>query len=153
MTPQEMVNGGAFAAAMLLLGMLGRGAWNLIARRDTREAAALDRKDKLADHASGLALELLKMTKAEASSLRQEVAELREERDTYAALDRRVQHFEEALFHIEQLLDGTGGREAAEHNARLFMAKMVALRQVKGLKANEAQVARAAQKRLEGDGK
>lgn len=150
MTPQDIVNGGAAVTALGVLTLLGRAAWMMLSRRDTREAAAQDRKDKLADHASGLALELLKMTKAEASSLRKEVAELRSERDAYASLDRRVQHFEEALFHIEQLLDGHNGRDAAEHNARLFMAKMVALRQVKGNAANKAQVERAAQKLIGG---
>jgi hypothetical protein len=149
---QEAVNGGAIFMLLTLLGLVGRGLWNMIARRDVKEAAAQDRKDKLADHASGLALELLKMTKAEASSLRQEVSELRDELETKNSLERRIQHFEEALYHIEQLLDGHGGRDAAEHNARLFMAKMVALRQLKGNRANEAQVERASQK-LIGDGK
>jgi predicted RNase H-like nuclease (RuvC/YqgF family) len=150
-TPQEVVNGGAIVMLLTLLGLLGRGAWNMIARRDQREEAAQTRKDKLADHASGLALELLKMTKAEASSLRQEVAELRDELETKNSLERRIQHFEEALFHIEQLLDGAG-REGAEHNARLFMAKMVALRQVKGNAANRTQVERASQKLIEDGG-
>lgn len=152
MTPQDIVNGTAIAGAIGLLGLLGRGVWNMITRRDQREKAAEDRKDKLADHASGMALELLRMTKAEASSLRQEVSSLRDELEGKAHLERRLQHFEEALFHIEQLLAGDAGRDAAEHNARLFMAKMIALRQIKGNQANEVQVARASQKLIEGDG-
>lgn len=153
MTPQELVNGGALVAVGAVLVALGRGVWNLVARRDGMREKEAEREDRLAAHASGLALELLKLTKAEASSLRQEVSELRDELETKSNLERRIQHFEEALFHIEQLLDGPDGRDAAENNARVFMAKMVALRQAKGIAANRAQVERAAQKRIEGDGK
>ncbi len=62
-------------------------------------------------------------------------------------LERRLGYFEEAIFHIQQLLDPEHslGRAASEDNARRFLAKMVLLREVKGIVGNREQADRAAQ--------
>lgn len=137
--------GWADGAALTLIG--GGAAWVLTyvwqwrKHRDDQAALKQEREDKLTEHNSGLAIELIKIANAEAATLRQQVSELRHELGQFQELDRRLMHFEEALFHIEKLLDpAETGREATESNARLFLAKMIALRSARGIANNSAQV-------------
>lgn len=105
------------------------------------------REERLNEHASSLAVELLRIATSEATALKQQIAELTAQVGHVTELERRVGYFEEALVHIKQLLDPEPeiGRAAAEDAARLFLGKMIILREAKGRLANREQVNRAAQ--------
>lgn len=124
--------------------------WRRRVHKESREDAAQHREDKLTEHSQKLAMDLLELTSAELKAARLQINELSFEITQFQQIDRRLSYFEEALLHIEALLnvDQTGDREAAEHNARLFMAKMTTLRQVKGIEANREQRKRAATRQI-----
>lgn len=148
MTPTELAN---YAAA---LGVGGTVTWlgNLLWQRRVHSDEIAEKKqardERLVDHANSLAIELLKIAKSEAASLRQQISDLQRGDDLLA---HRAAHFEEALQHVEALLGiGVhGDREAVEHSARLFLGRMVVHRQITGTVANREQVQRAAQKQIE----
>lgn len=127
-------------------------AWltNLWLQRRKRSAEVAEKKqaraDRLSVHDSGMTLELLKLAHSEIGMLKEQMAQLTAMVGRVPALERRVEYLDEALFHIKQLIDPDGGtgRAEAEDAARLFFAKMIALREVKGIAANREQAARAA---------
>jgi hypothetical protein len=100
-------------------------------------------------HRDRLTIEMLEMARAEVTAARAEVQDLRKELETRERdLDRlrgvewRLSAFDEAIQHVEALLtsDARGGREAAENAARVFLARMEAMKLKMGGDANAAQV-------------
>lgn len=142
---QWLLNSSAFTLAG------GAVAWfvNLVVqRRKHREEIAQKKEDRetlLNQHASGLAVELLKIANSEIGKLKQQLAEFQSQQPGWAALEREVGYLDEALFHVNQLLepDPAIGREAAENEARAFYGRMIRLRQVEAKVRQREQVRRA----------
>jgi hypothetical protein len=112
-------------------------------------------------HRDGLTVQMLEMAREELRTARTEIAELRREMRVHVdeierlrRIELRVAAYEEALVHIEALImaDFDGGREAAEHAARIYLAKMEALKLTLGAEANAEQVERARRLRERRDG-
>lgn len=145
---QWLLNGAVWTAFGSAVGWLTNLLWQRRVHSEEIAEKKQAREEKLVDHANSLAIELLKIAKSEAASLRQQIADLQRGDATLAA---RAQHFEEALQHVEALLNPSpDDREAIEHSARLFLGRMVVHRQIAGTVANREQVKRAEQKLIGG---
>lgn len=112
-------------------------------------------------HRDGLTVQMLEMAREELRTLHTEIAALRKEMRSHIdeierlrRIEIRVAAYEEALVHIEALImaDLTGGREAAEHAAKIYLAKMEALKLTLGEQANAEQVSRARRQIIGKDG-
>lgn len=111
-------------------------------------------------HRDGLTIQMLEMARAELLAARSEInglrAELEQRADELGRLRRiewRLTAYEEAIDHIETLLKAEieGGREAAENAARLFLARMEAMKLKMGDDAQTEQVRRSARKLIDGE--
>lgn len=142
-----LLNGAVWSAVGTAVGWITRLLWQRHVHSEGVAEKKQAREERLVDHANSLAIELLKIAKSEAASLRQQISDLQRGDATLAA---RAQHFEEALQHVEALLNPSGGdREAVEHSARLFLGRMVVFRQIKGTVANLEQAHRATPEQIE----
>lgn len=142
----EWLNGGALAAAGGAVAWIVSTWQNARKSRDDREIAAEHTKLKVGEHGTELMKEVLRVVRADLDAAKLEVAQLRGEIAALQDIEKRLMHFDEALFHIEQLIraEETGDREASENAAKIFLAKMTALREARGIAANREQAARAA---------
>jgi hypothetical protein len=121
----------------------------------SRSAAGLEIKK----HRDRLTIDMLELARAELSAARSEIKDLRVDLDArdgellrLRRIEWRLSAYEEAIEHIEALLiaDQVGSREAAEHAAKGFLARMEAMKQLVGDAANAEQVARAGRRFIEG---
>lgn len=110
--------------------------------RDKREETA----DRLKMHNDELAFELLKSARVEIGAARIEIEELRGEVNTLRALESHFYHFQQALEHLEAILnvEAPEERAMAERNARAFLIRMRRLQTAKGTIRNEIQSADSA---------
>jgi hypothetical protein len=132
----------------------------LQARKQSAEEATAKESTglEIKRHRDGLTVQMLEMARDELRTARAEISALRKEmRSRDGEIERlrrieiRVAAYEEALLHIEALImaEMNGGREAAEHAARIYLAKMEALKLTLGDEANAEQVKRARRKIIE----
>ncbi|PKB19668.1 hypothetical protein B0I00_1908 [Novosphingobium kunmingense] len=140
------LNSGAAVTAGAAIAWLFNAWIEARKTRDDRTSASEQTQLRVGEHGTELMKEVLRVVRADLDAAKLEVAQLRGEMAAFQDIERRLMHFEEALFHIDHLIraEETGDREAAEHAAELFLTKMRALRQLRGDEANREQAARAA---------
>ena len=122
--------------------------WLYLNHRKMQNQHAVDGRKAdldLEQHRDQLTFDLLKAAQSEIKALR-----LDRERFN----DLHIQHFEDALGHIEALLlvENNADRKAAERQARAFLNRMRRLAEVRGVIANEVQRLES-ERNLGGDGK
>lgn len=122
------------ASALVAASMAGRFYLQL---RKIQQAGLTSHQKMALDietHRDGLTFELLETARAEIAALRSEVERRR-------IGEQHIQHFEDALSHIEALLlsENDADRKAAERAARAFLNRMRRMQEAKGIIANELQ--------------
>lgn len=132
-----MDNWGQVAAALVSGGAMtwaGNAALQWWRSRDDRAKARDDADVRLEEHRDRLTFDLLAAARSEVAAARAEASFLR-------PLQARLAHFEEALDHIEALLnsDTPEERNAAERRARAFLNRMRRMADAGGTIRNEVQ--------------
>lgn len=140
-----LVNGPAWTVVGGAVAWVGNLLWQRRVHSDELGEKKQSREERLVDHTNSLAIELLKLAQADAASLRSQISDLSRGDEVIAW---QAANFEEALQHVEALLYSkqSGDQEAAEHGAKLFMARVAIFRQAKGVAANREQAGRASRK-------
>lgn len=142
---EQLAETGGLIAASGIAGWVLNQIWRWVTRRDQRLDANMARKDRLDEHTSTVAIELLRLTQASADALNQRLMELQAQVGIVPELERQVAYLKESLIHVGALLDAPDGpeREAAEYNGRAFLIRMKRLTEDQGLAANLEQRERA----------
>lgn len=153
-----LATGGAGAVALYVAQLALQWRKQAVDEETAKESAGFEIKK----HRDGLTVQMLEMAReelrtawAEVSALRTEMRAQGEEIERLRRIEIRFKAYEEALIHIEALVmaEITGDREAAEHAARIYLAKMEALKLTLGGEANAEQVMRARRQIERKDGK
>lgn len=101
-----------------VVAWLTRLAFNIWTKRDAAEARRIEIDHKNKVHDEGILLQLL-------NAAREEITDLRSGLKEYAAIERRVAHFDESLRHIEALVVATDETRAfALLSAQQFLDRM-----------------------------
>jgi hypothetical protein len=116
----------------------GAQAW---AYRGKKTKEKHDQDDRMEIHRDDLTFKLLESARVEMNAARAEVDDLREETRKLRSLEQHFYHFQQALDHIEALLESRDpvARKAAEKNARAFLNRMRRMQDAKGTIRNETQ--------------
>jgi hypothetical protein len=148
-----VASGGMGALVLYAAQLLLQWRRQLDQERSSRSLSGLEIKK----HRDGLTVQMLEMARdelrtawAEIALLRTEMRNRDDEIERLRRIEIRFKAYEEALSHIEALVmaEITGDREAAEHAARIYLAKMEALKLTLGDQANAEQVKRAGERRI-----
>ena len=149
--PATLVTGGGIGAVLTWLGKTMVERWK---HRDDQANKLADRTARITEHYDKATLELLGVMRTQISTMRTEVEELAEENMRLRRLERRFGYVFELADATEELIrarqDGVG-LEAAEHHAKLIVAKVRSESTSWGDAANELQRRQAAA-RLQEDG-
>ena len=136
-----------WAQLLPLLGATGVAGWAgnaslqwFKARADRQQASVTSAVD-LEKHSDQLMFDVLAASRTEITAARVELEELRPLRTKYALIEARLAHFDEALSHLQSLLETRTpeDRAQAERLARAFVNRMRRIGEAQSTMANEAQ--------------
>lgn len=116
----------------------GANAW---VYRDKRVKEKQEQGDRLEIHRDELTFQLLEASRAEITGARLEMESMRQETKQLRTLELHFYHFQQALDHIEALLNSktSDDRKSAERNAKAFLNRMRRMQEAKGTIRNEIQ--------------
>lgn len=125
---------------------LGNLVIQWVKTRGDRSSAQASAEVQLEQHRDKLTFDLLAAARSELAVVRDQLTAARGEAELLRPLQARLAHFEEALDHIEALLNSDTPEEeaAAERRARAFLNRMRRAADAIGALRNEAQIRRSA---------
>jgi hypothetical protein len=118
----EFLNVAPWVAVSAVISWLA----SLYVHYEKRSDLRVDRGDKLEIHRDELTFELLQGARAEMSTAREEVIELRDENRKLRSMESHFYHFQQAIDHLEAILfpENPESFKIAERNARAFLQRM-----------------------------